>query len=309
MTKALLYPLGQSLSYGRLSLLAKVLWPMLLSTSDDQGRGTAEPDAVKWYVCPNVPEITIDNVPALLQELEDQRMILLYNCDRAGLAYQILRWWEYQSLRWARPSKYPAPTNWTDRIRYSDRGNITEKNWDKEGGLPSDTDADNYIENYAENCSDNQPNLTQLNLTKERHGDETSPPESESERKRLVKDEIRGDLEKHFSEKTGLPRPRINTAKQRRAAGELWWKPLREIAELCEWDGDLAKRLIDATLAHLSGQVTIATPKSILKTATAIYTGNAPGAPKFTQAKPEPKMDLIEDPDNPGKYIAVEVIA
>lgn len=42
MTKALLHELGKSLSFGRLSLKAKVLWPMLLSTSDDQGRGTAE---------------------------------------------------------------------------------------------------------------------------------------------------------------------------------------------------------------------------------------------------------------------------
>lgn len=165
MTKALLHELGKSLSYGRLSLLAKVLWPMILSTSDDQGRGTAEADAIKWYVCPNVPEITIDKVPGLLQEMGAQAMIVLYECKRGGLAYQILRWWEYQSLRWARPSRWEAPAQWTDRIRYSDAGQITESNWDKPGGLPNGTDLHDYIANYTARYTEHQPNLTQLNLT------------------------------------------------------------------------------------------------------------------------------------------------
>jgi len=170
MTKALLHPLGQSLSYGRLSLLAKVLWPMLLSTSDDQGRGTAEPDAIKWYVCPNVPEITILAIADLLAEMKD--MIVVYRCDRDHLAYQIIRWHEYQSLRWARPSKYSPPDGWIDRIRYSDRGTITEENWDKPGGFINK----NYIENYKENSTDNQPNLTQPNLTQLKKDDGANAP-------------------------------------------------------------------------------------------------------------------------------------
>ena len=181
MTKALLHELGKSLSFGRLSLRAKVLWPMLLASSDDQGRGTAEPDAIKWYVCPNVPEIAIADVPGLLQEMVDQGMILIYECSRGPLAYQIIRWWEYQSLRWARPSKFPPPDGWVDRIRYSDRGNITEEHWDGSGGFQSDPTIDkptvNRTENCIENSRDNQPNLTQLNLTKEKKGASAIPPD------------------------------------------------------------------------------------------------------------------------------------
>ncbi len=162
MTKALLHPLGQSLSYGRLSLLAKVLWPMLLSTSDDQGRGTAEPDAIKWYVCPNVPEIDLESIPGLLAEMQAQGMLLVYECDRDHLAYQVIHWWEYQKLRWARPSKFSPPHGWDDRIRYSNRGSISEDNWTDVGGFPNGF----YTENYTENSRDFQPNLTQLNLTK-----------------------------------------------------------------------------------------------------------------------------------------------
>jgi hypothetical protein len=171
MAKALLHELGKSLSFGRLSLRAKVLWPMLLATSDDQGRGTAEPDAIKWYVCPNVPEITIDDVPSLMQEMQDQGMIHLYQCDRGCLTYQIVRWWEYQSLRWARPSKFSAPDGWSDRIRYSDRGDITIDNWDGPCGFSGPPPTENYTENYP----DNQPNLTQPNSTERNVASATTP--------------------------------------------------------------------------------------------------------------------------------------
>ena len=134
MSKVLLHELGRSLSYGRLSLLAKVLWPMLLASTDDQGRGTAEPDAIKWYVCPNVPEITLDKVPDLLREMVDLGMIVVYETVR-GQAYQVFRWWEYQQLQWARPSKYPPPEGWTDRIRYSNRGDYYATGWETTGGF------------------------------------------------------------------------------------------------------------------------------------------------------------------------------
>ena len=169
MSKVLLHELGKSLSYGRLSLLAKVLWPMLLATSDDQGRGTAEADAIKWYVCPNVPEIVVDQISALLDEMCQQGMIALYNCDRGTLTYQVIRWWEYQSLRWARPSRFSAPDDWTDRIRYSNRGDIHQKDWDEAGGFSKEERADVPTEDYKEDCpedgTDIQPNSTQPNST------------------------------------------------------------------------------------------------------------------------------------------------
>lgn len=164
MSKVLLHELGKSLSYGRLSLLAKVLWPMLLASSDDQGRGTAEADAIKWYVCPNVPEITEDKVSALLQEMIDLGMIVLYVCDREMMAYQVVRWWEYQSLRWARPSRFSAPENWTDRIRYSNRGQIFQKDWKEAGGFSTEPRVELPTEDYIEDCTENsrdfQPNPT-----------------------------------------------------------------------------------------------------------------------------------------------------
>lgn len=173
MTKALLHELGKSLSFGRLSLKAKVLWPMLLASSDDQGRGLAESDAIKWYVCPNVAEIAIDDIAPLLGEMEKQEMITVYGTSR-GLAYQIVRWWEYQDLQWARPSKYDAPENWTDRIRYSNRGDYFADKWDTTGGFSAIHKSKPKEKQQEQPPSEpprklpgvpTQPNLTQPNLT------------------------------------------------------------------------------------------------------------------------------------------------
>lgn len=177
MSKRLLHELGHSLSYGRLSLRAKVLWPMLLASTDDQGRGLAESDAIKWYVCPNVPEIVLDEVPVLLQEMADQGMILLYQSDRECQVYQVLHWWDYQELQWARPSRHDPPDGWIDRIRYSDRGDYHQNDgWTTTGGFdakprpittakPKEEPRRKPASEPADDQLDCQPNLTQPNLT------------------------------------------------------------------------------------------------------------------------------------------------
>ncbi|MFA5401423.1 MAG: hypothetical protein WC359_13320 [Dehalococcoidia bacterium] len=107
------------------------------------------------------------------------------------------------------------------------------------------------------------------------------------------KNAIRAQLEAHFCAKTKLPPPHSKTAREKKAAGSLWWSPLREIAELCEWDAARAEKLICLTVDHLrSGKMTIANPNSILKTATAIYTGNVPGV-KMPHEKKLQKITLI----------------
>lgn len=187
MGKVLLHELGKSLSFGRLSLRAKVLWPMLLAAADDQGRGIAESDAIKWYVCPNVAEITSDDVPVLLAEMVQQSMIIVYPDDAHDCqVFQCAHWWEYQELQWARPSRYSPPDSWMDRIRYSNRGQYYAENWEQSGGFattmrrmpeplaklqptpeepPAPNQVENHLEDQVEPQVDFQPNLTQPNST------------------------------------------------------------------------------------------------------------------------------------------------
>ncbi len=192
MTKALLYELGKSKSYGRLSLAAKVLWPMLLATSDDQGRGQADPDAIKWYVCPNVQEITQEEIPGLLEEMQAQGMILLYGDPNEPL-YQVINWWEYQRMQWAHPSKYPAPENWADRLRYNVRGGgYFEENWKGARTPTEEAQEETHVEPLPDFPPGNPPgkspglptklNLTQLNSTTTQPNlteQESSPPTAE----------------------------------------------------------------------------------------------------------------------------------
>ena len=142
--KALVFDLSSSISYGRLSLRGKVLWPMLLIKSDAQGRGQAETDWIKWRVCPNVEELTIDDIGNVLDEMASERVGLLhlYEDRRGRKLYQIIRWWEPEigtgsNLQFARPSEYRAPENWTDRVRiqHGKAGPHERENWDQPGGF------------------------------------------------------------------------------------------------------------------------------------------------------------------------------
>ena len=123
--------LSHSKSYGHLSLKGKVLWPLLFANADDQGRLGAEPDEIKWQVCPNVEEITKDEIPALLDAMQKETLIAIFGASTIS-AIQILRWWTYQKPQWAYPSKYPAPNGWKDHHRYKKGGRIVLMNWPPE---------------------------------------------------------------------------------------------------------------------------------------------------------------------------------
>lgn len=132
-SKHMLHSLSQSISFGMLSLKAKVLWPMIIADCDDQGRFVTDPRVMKWSICPNVDEITQEDIPGLLQEMVEQDMLLLYG--DGGQYAQILHWWYYQQPRYARPSEYPEPEGWVDRINIRVDGEWYTENWNLEGGF------------------------------------------------------------------------------------------------------------------------------------------------------------------------------
>ena len=139
--------LPQSMStdprYSRVSLKAKVLYPLLWVNADDQGRLSGDPGKLKLAVCPSVPEITSAEIPALIEEMHREHLIIAYP-SRNGLAIQIVDWWLIQRPQWAWPSDYEAPMGWTDHLRYK-RGRKEEVkvNWPPDSG-------DNSPENSPE---------------------------------------------------------------------------------------------------------------------------------------------------------------
>lgn len=100
------------------------------------------------------------------------------------------------------------------------------------------------------------------------------------------KDQKRTELERYFAEATQLPLPRRETKSHRASAAELWWGPLRDILDITDWDLPAAKNLVAEAISRLSTNgMTISSPKSISKTALAIFAEQKRGhSPQTTPA-------------------------
>lgn len=80
------------------------------------------------------------------------------------------------------------------------------------------------------------------------------------------KDRVRNSVESLFVELTGLRPPA-----DKKAAGRLWWAPLREMCELASWNEARAKDILYAAVKQLQAKsLTISDPNSILKTCRAL---------------------------------------
>ncbi len=115
--------------YGRLSLKACALFPLIWVNADDQGRLCGDPEEVKYACCPNIDHITKADIPQILGELEKNLLIKIYDTPKSA-AIQLLDWWNIQKPQWAWPSEYPPLEGWHDRLRYK-RGakTVVTENW------------------------------------------------------------------------------------------------------------------------------------------------------------------------------------
>ncbi|KKK76903.1 hypothetical protein LCGC14_2858960, partial [marine sediment metagenome] len=103
--------------YGRLSLKAIGLFPLMWANADDQGRLCGDPEEIKYATCPNIDHITKADIPELLEELAKNDLITVYTTSKTE-AIQILDWWDIHRPQWAWPSQYPPPQGWQDHLRY-----------------------------------------------------------------------------------------------------------------------------------------------------------------------------------------------
>ncbi len=129
---------------GRVSLKAATLYDRMWINADDQGRLSGDPDEIKYTACPNLPDISKEDIPDLLKELAATKpgLIKVYTTSKTE-AIQMLDWWEEQRLQWAWPSQYAPPQGWQDRLRYKPTPKeIVTVNWlppsQLGGALPSE---------------------------------------------------------------------------------------------------------------------------------------------------------------------------
>ncbi len=115
--------------YGRLSLKACALFPLMWVNADDQGRLPGDHEEIKYAACPNIDHITKADIPGLLEELAKNDLIVVYKTSNT-VAIQILDWWDVHRPQWAWPSQYPPPEGWQDHLRYKEGAKIVvTKNW------------------------------------------------------------------------------------------------------------------------------------------------------------------------------------
>jgi hypothetical protein len=125
--------------YGRLSLKAVALFPLLWVNADDQGRLIGDPEEIKYLCCPNVDHITKADIPGLLEELMSNKLILRYDSPNSPVI-QILDWWDqHRAPQWAWPSDYLPSDGWKDHLRYkSDSKTVVTLNWPLSGPPPAE---------------------------------------------------------------------------------------------------------------------------------------------------------------------------
>jgi len=121
--------LSRSQPFSRLPLAAKALYPLLMANADDQGRQVADPQMVKWNVCPNVEEIPVSEIPYLLETMAGEHLVCVYQ-DESQLVVQLCEWWKDQSaMQWAYPSDFLPKNGWDDRLRFRNQGRVITINW------------------------------------------------------------------------------------------------------------------------------------------------------------------------------------
>jgi len=138
MDRALLHAsISTSVQVADLSILGQLIFERMFPHADSQGRLPGHPRKVKATVIPMV-DASAEQVAEQLQKMHDLGLIIWYEAD--GEKYvQLVSWWRYQDRRFARPSKYPAPEGWKDRIRYNDPHEpkrLILENWEGVFGEP-----------------------------------------------------------------------------------------------------------------------------------------------------------------------------
>lgn len=229
----------------------RLLWSWLPLGLDREGRILDNAALVKARVMPLREDVSLERVQQALDWYAEQGLLMRYSVNGRAYFY-VPTFARYQGRRGREsPSVYPAPPGQeqvAEAVVDLVQEQVTE--WVNE-------------QVTAQNRIDVEEKRIDIASAKRPHASSG-------------KNVVRKALEEHFVRKTKLPLPPIKTNPQKKAAGTRWWGPLRQIAELTQWDVARGQSLIDAALKRMKG-LTISAPQSILNTAIAIVGEEARG--------------------------------
>jgi len=100
-----------------LGVKGALLFTWMITHADSQGRMQGKPKVVKHLVVPFLDEISVEDVTAVLDQMEDQKLIIRYQDKNNRSLIQVVDWWDWQTgLKYKAPSHYEPPPGWEDRV-------------------------------------------------------------------------------------------------------------------------------------------------------------------------------------------------
>ena len=230
----------------------------LLVQCDDYGRMDGRASVLRARCFPlKLDTVTEKHIEAWLKELIAVDLLWLYQVE--GKTYIQVTTWERHQQKRAKYSKYPDhPVR--DMTTPAVQSNDSTRNH-----VPAIVSEKREYENTR---SEKREDTRAAEKTAGAGVADAPPPQPPTRhREPSAQDTTRRALREHFTSVTGLPPPQESS----KAAGAAWYAPLRNIAEMAVWDRDVGCELITAAVARLDGEhLTIADPRSIVKTAAAI---------------------------------------
>ncbi|MCI9247475.1 MAG: hypothetical protein HFJ30_10355 [Clostridia bacterium] len=106
----------QSEDFGKLSLLAKIVFIGLFSLADDEGRGRANPVYLKSTLFPYEESMRSADITKSLFEISSNMSVIFYSCDGSDY-YSLYNWDTWQKIDKPTNSKIPAFEENNEEIR------------------------------------------------------------------------------------------------------------------------------------------------------------------------------------------------
>ena len=103
----------------------------MIAIADDQGRVKGHARWLRAQIFP-YDDVTADDIAEDLEAVAvTNDTVFCYESEGRHFV-QLVNWWEYQTLQWAKPSDYPSPERWNDKIRqmvYKPKRWVMTVNW------------------------------------------------------------------------------------------------------------------------------------------------------------------------------------
>lgn len=156
----------QSEDFGKLSILAKLVFIGLFSNADDEGRGRANPTYLKSILFPYEESIRSADIDKTLSEISSNMSVVFYSYNGSNY-YSLTKWYDWQKIEKPQDSKLPAfdESNKEIRLLFDDQSTTNRRpvvpKRKEENRIEIEKKRKRIEDIYRENCT-NLPQVQKL---------------------------------------------------------------------------------------------------------------------------------------------------